>query len=617
MGDTQTFLEKKNDQINRLRLSRLDLTRTLCVRATHLEAHSRFVLAVSQGNVPRIHSIVTNCIKHGDSIFSCVEKLGRAAIGAFKDQSYSHIERQQLYLLLKLGGQAAAKLGHRALGLPSIDATKRHIATVPLGASPKAPTAEEMHQNLDIAYPSPFPPSPDSSRGPGFQIMVDEIKIEGRMRWDPRSKMILGICREHSSNFELEFRGIAQAEALHQGLATDKVHLASEATVVAVNSFSDLSVRNVAHPFIIAPTCKREATNKQKILLSTARDAVNAKASRIGGRLYCISLDGDAIRRAATLLLTFDRELDRNRPLYKKLGDLPLFDYHCGHDGCTGCIDPKHLCKRFRNSLIRLLACILDGVHLSRQLIKAHLLRDSHQTSQHLDKLLNPNDRQDVKLMYDLLSTIAMLPEALETDTPAFRNTRRVLCLLGSLYRHILEAYTNIWLSLHEQLVHMSAAMHLMLAIYQKEAGWFVPSQTYFGFMTTGKNVFFCVAKTQIDDPSGCFWIIGPSTDPLELTFGKVRTITGSDSNTDMFQLPGRLTAAVTCDNIMAEHPDWSRGPRRLRLPVWQDVARDVSAKIDHISARSWIGDVHVKKVSTKTGWMDGRIRAVQELQDA
>jgi hypothetical protein len=58
--------------------------------------------------------------------------------------------------------------------------------------------------------------------------MVDEIKVEGRMRWDPRSNMILGICREHSATYDLEFHSIKEAEALHAGLANDKVHLASE-----------------------------------------------------------------------------------------------------------------------------------------------------------------------------------------------------------------------------------------------------------------------------------------------------------------------------------------------------------------------------------------------------
>lgn len=291
-----------------------------------------------------------------------------------------------------------------------------------------------------------------------------------------------------------------------------------------MSSFSDVPVRNIAHPFIIAPTCKREAANEQKILLSAARDAVEKKAKQIGGRLYCISSDGDAKRRRAALALAFIMLLDPNSALFKKLGDLPLFDYHCGHNEITMDIDFKHLFKRFRNTLIRMTSSTIDGVVLTHQLIKAHLLRNSPHDTRHINSLLNPNDRQNVKLMYDLLSAIAKLPPALDMDTPAFRNTCRVLRLLGALYRHVLEAYTNIKLSLHEQLTHLSAAMHLMMAIYRREAGRFVPSQTYFDFMTAGKNAFFCVGKTQVDDPNGRFWLVALGTDPVELTFGKVRT---------------------------------------------------------------------------------------------
>ncbi|KAJ7187789.1 hypothetical protein C8R46DRAFT_1241005 [Mycena filopes] len=616
-GHTQALLHKKEAHINNLKLSGLNLARKLMVRATHLEEHSRFVLAVSKGDVPRIGSIVANCMKHGDSIFATTEKLSRAAIGAFHDRSYSHISHQQLYLFLQLGGPAAAELAHRCLGLPSINATRRHIATKPLVASPKSPTMDEMLRNLDTAFPTPFPASSDGTSGPGFQIMLDELKVEGRMRWEPRSNMILGLCREHSGNFELEFRSIAEAEAIHEGLAANTVHLASEATVGAVSSFSASPTRNIAHPFIIAPTCKRETGAEHKILLATARDAVQQRASHIGGRLYCISSDGDHRRRFAALALAFTVELDRDSALFKKLGDLPLFDYHCGRNELTMDIDFKHLFKRFRNTLIRLAATTIDGVVLTRQLLKTHLLRDSKHSPRHIDSLLNPNDRQNVKLMYDLLSAIATLPESLETDNPAVRGTRRVLRLLGALYRHVLEAYTNIKLSLGEQLTHISAAMHLMMAIYKREAGKFVPSQTYFDFMTAGKNIFFCVAKTQIDDPNGQFWLILLGTDPLELSFGKVRTISKGDSNTDMFQLAGRLTAAVECQNIFGEHPEWSRGPHRLRLPVWQDVAGDVSAKIDHISARSWEGDTYVKNHSTKTTWFGGRKIAEGELRAA
>jgi hypothetical protein len=80
-------------------------------------------------------------------------------------------------------------------------------------------------------------------------------------------------------------------------------------------------------------------------------------------------------------------------------------------------------------------------------------------------------------------------------------------------------------LSLHQQLVHLSAAAHLILSFYTKEKGGSMPSQLFFDLMTMIKNVYFCVAKMQIDDPDGSFWIILLGSDPLEVLFGKVRTI--------------------------------------------------------------------------------------------
>jgi hypothetical protein len=225
MGDVIALLHQKNEKINKLKLFGLNIARTLTVHATHLDKHSRFVMAVSKGDVPRVGSIVTNSMKHGDSIFATTEKVYRASVGAFHDRSYSRIAHQQLYLFLQLGSRTAAELAHCTLGLPSINATKHHIATSPLVVSPKNPTMDEMLQNLDIAFPTAFLLPPDGTLGPGFQIMVDKIKVEGRMRWEPRSNMILGLCREHSANYELEFLGIAQAEAIHQGLAC---HLARE-----------------------------------------------------------------------------------------------------------------------------------------------------------------------------------------------------------------------------------------------------------------------------------------------------------------------------------------------------------------------------------------------------
>lgn len=57
---------------------------------------------------------------------------------------------------------------------------------------------------------------------------VDELKIQERLRWDPRSNYILGVCREHGSACALELRSIVQADAVLKCLKTEVVHFATE-----------------------------------------------------------------------------------------------------------------------------------------------------------------------------------------------------------------------------------------------------------------------------------------------------------------------------------------------------------------------------------------------------
>ena len=51
------------------------------------------------------------------------------------------------------------------------------------------------------------------------------------------------------------------------------------------------------------------------------------------------------------------------------------------------------------------------------------------------------------------------------------------------------------------------------------------------------KNVFICVAKQRILDPTGTFSILRVGTDSLEGLFGEIRTLIGSDRNVDIGRL--------------------------------------------------------------------------------
>jgi hypothetical protein len=58
------------------------------------------------------------------------------------------------------------------------------------------------------------------------------------MRWDARTKNILGVCREHGKRYELEFRSMNQAIALRDGIHDGNVHLATEVCVPYDYSFT-------------------------------------------------------------------------------------------------------------------------------------------------------------------------------------------------------------------------------------------------------------------------------------------------------------------------------------------------------------------------------------------
>ena len=175
----------------------------------------------------------------------------------------------------------------------------------------------------------------------------------------------------------------------------------------------------------------------------------------------------------------------------------------------------------------------------------------------------------------------------------------------------------NIQLSLHEQLVHLSAAAHLILAIYHTNKGEFIPVQTFFDVMSMIKNVYFCVAKTQVDDPTGSFWIILLGTDGLEKVFGKVCAMVGNDTNADQLQLTNRIDGAVQCVKILEIHLEWGGQSRRLNAKPLPSDIMDISSKYDHINPKSWKGDVRVRNVVLGGSWSAGFRAAETELADA
>ncbi|KAF8054223.1 hypothetical protein FPV67DRAFT_1763516 [Lyophyllum atratum] len=378
------------------------------------------------------------------------------------------------------------------------------------------------------------------------------------------------------------------------------------ATVGALGVLSSQTRLYGARAMLISGSCKRETGAKHATLLNTAYQA--SKKTTL--RTVCIASDGESRRGEALVRLTFKHVLSPESPIYPLLSPLPLMNLEVGDDDLTPDKDTKHIDKRARNLITRPKGLLVHGIHITPSIIRIHLLSNGMSTTR-VDYLLNPNDKQDVKLAYDLLREIWMLPMAPTTKSPGFQDSRRAIQTLGTFFHYLLNPYICVDLSLSEQLEYLSSAAHLLMALFAEgNAGTrLMPTQLYVDTMIMIKNVYFCVAKAKVDDPNGLFFIVLLGTDRLETLFGILRTMIGNDANVDLLQLGARVTGTSEVATILAKHPEWDRAPRRLRLPALDKDGLEIHNHVDYIGPASWRGDTRVSQVNLQTSWKLGRMR--------
>jgi hypothetical protein len=332
-------------------------------------------------------------------------------------------------------------------------------------------------------------------------------------------------------------------------------------------------------------------------------------------RTISIASDGESWCGEALVPLAFKHELASTSPIYDMLHVLPLMNLKVGDDDITVDKDYKHVFKCLRNLLLQDKGLIVHGVHLKPAVICSHF-HSNNMTLTRINYLLNPDDRQDVKLAYDMPWDIWSLPDSGPDASPGFRQAWKSFQMLGAFLHYILIPYICIDLSLSKQLVYLSAAVHLLLALWAEDQTGtkLMPTQLYVDIMMMIKNIYFCVAKTKADNLEGNFWIILLGTDRLEILFGILRTMVGNDANLDLLQLGLHLTGTTEVSTILAKYLHWDRAPWRLKLPALSKDGLVVHAHIDHINPASWHGDVKVSRVVLQTCWKLGRCKIEEDF---
>ncbi|KAH6885601.1 hypothetical protein BKA70DRAFT_1377423 [Coprinopsis sp. MPI-PUGE-AT-0042] len=615
------LLESKNRRIDQQRLHGLNQARKLLSKAHEVSNYKRFVFAVRSGDVKRVARVVDVALKRRMGIKSILNQLSEAAKGAYNVKSFTDEERLAATLLWRLGGDRVGSIVHRIFGLPSVSNLRNTSTRIPLIVSPGKPTVAEVEHNTESALQTILPllESDDTIRH--MVLMFDELAVEKCLRWDGKTNKFLGVCREHGEKGPLEFVNANDLEVLVELVDNGTVDHAKDATTGAIGILCRNNKIYPARPVLLSGDCKKESGQEHAKLLSTTLEGVNNTIAKLEAKLRTIALtsDGETRRGSAMIILTFKAKLSPRSPIHIHLSSLAFLDLMVGDDDLTCDKDWKHVLKQLRNLLLRISGIVVNAERITPDIVKHHL-KSSGQSKEHINSIYNPDDKQDVKLAFDLLQDVWSFPEEVPPDhahKPGYSRSHRTIWMLGRLLFYLVAPYLAVELSLSQQLEYLSAAAHIAFALFRHDGKDFMPSLLYVDIMIMIKNVYFCIAKAKVDTPKGEFFIILLGTDRLEIQFGVLRTIIGTDANLDMLQLGERFGSVIEATDILAERPEWDKAPRRLQLsPIelpsssTESKKRPKAKSSDHLSPKHWVGDVHIETVSLSSCWRAGRLIA-------
>ena len=338
IGGLIELVRKKNTMLDSMRFMKLTASRKLVTRARTIDDYKKFVLALSEpdGKVKRLDALIRAGLKRGASVRGMFELLDRANKGLYRPKSFTEEEMLRSVLFLRLGGSRVAGLAHRALGTPGVSTLRRSSEISPLLATAGRPTKSTLQRNIRAALKT----TDEVHNAYGFVLMIDEIKVEERLRWDPTSNDILGLCREHTAHLGLEFGSVNNAKALIKAILDGECHHAKEVSFVPIVSIQFQICRLVETP-ITNPDVFGNKTGQTQwrwnrlmdgAMIKTKGSCIQAvdpdiKLEKVGEPFYVFTTD-ELRALAAALFNTISMEERSRLPCLRKRTD--NFPYRSG-----------------------------------------------------------------------------------------------------------------------------------------------------------------------------------------------------------------------------------------------------------------------------------------------
>ena len=549
---------------------------------TTLSMHERFLVSISENNLPRLQQLVNVALKNHSSISHIVTKVTSVIDGIYMPNP-SQNDKDLAFLVLKFGGPSLLSILHCAGVLPSVSlAYKMSKQFKPLISSVKKSVSECFDANILI-----------SDLGKGLvSLKMDETYITPVLSYNQRDNQAYGTCYQHGCKSKLELDTFQDCINMQQSINNGDLHIPKECLVVGISSLNE---NKPLQPLLMWPTC---AKNDKDGTIQLISEVNNKMKENYSFPLMNFCTDGDGTRRkVANILMQF--KVDHTYPWFSHIGNLPLVDNVAGPDGITVNFDPKHMVKRCWFMLLRE-KMVINGIALTKTLLKELFVGNTYGVG---ENALYPKDKQNVKSATSFL--LAFIESTQKTEvTYNLVPIKSDLMLLGEVFLGLLSFYVFTDKSISEQIKSFSTAAYLLYYLYGQHKTSLMPSQLYHDIQMSFIDAVFCCAKAKEYCPNEPFYLLLDGTDLAERLFGNIR-LHFKGSNYNNLEMINCARSMATCDKmLMVNHPDWvikSRVQSRLAL--------------DYSNPSSWNRDrLLLETVNIRATWKSGYHRALSMI---
>ena len=544
-----------------------------------LTLHQRFLVLMSDHNIPRLQQLVRVALNNDASIGTIVSKVMDAIDGIYKANP-TQDDKDLAFITLKFGGPSLLNILYRAGLLPSVSTAYRISRDCP-------PILSCVQHSIGECFDANIKLSVIGQSS--MSLKIDETFVTPTLGYNSKDNKAYGVCHTHGRDINLELENFSDCEKIESLVEDGELHVPKECTVAALDALNEDCA---LQPLLMWPRCSKKDRDETVELIQAVCSEMK---KRTGYGLMNVTTDGDPTRRQA---FEHIRTEDADQfDWFDLVSDLPLMDYTVGPDGTTVNFDPKHMAKRTWRMILSEKMQI-NGVMITKKLLAEFLEGNSHGVG---EEQLHPKDKQNVDAATKFL--LAFIEASQKEDLPYnFLPIKQELKLLGQIIKGLLSFYVYVEMNISEQLSTMSCAAYLLLYMYRRDnRDKLMPSQLYHDLMASWIDVLFCAAKTKEYTPEEPLYVVKDANDPLERYFGNVR-LRFKNCNFNVLEMINAARAINKCDEIlMIDHPDWSKKNRTQRRLA-----------LDYSSVSNWDKEKSVlKDLNLSNTWYTGFFTAM------